>query len=214
MVPARRASAASDARRRRGWSASRWSTARPGSSAIGIKNNLWAPAAVGPRFRSRADQPEVARAVPRSSSPSSATLMCDPRSRSPRRRSAAIISARAPCFSRRPIRSRPRAATSMRRRRSTSSTRSGSARTRRSRRCSCASRTSTRPAAAATGTLRLHRRDQLGRADQPLPMIRDPRVVFDQLFGVLGSVPRRRSARTAGTRISASSTAAVASRAA
>ena len=39
----------------------------------------------------------------------------------------------------------------------------------------------------------LHRLDQLGvAATQPLPMIRDPRVVFDQLFGV-GATPAERA---------------------
>ena len=36
-----------------------------GSSAIGVKKNLWALAAVGARLRPRADQPSMARAVPR-----------------------------------------------------------------------------------------------------------------------------------------------------
>ena len=42
--------------------------------------------------------------------------------------------------------------------------------------------------------LRLHRLDQLGVADEPLPMIRDPRTVFDQLFGV-GATAEERAAR-------------------
>ena len=41
---------------------------------------------------------------------------------------------------------------------------------------------------------------------RPLPMIRDPRVVFDQMFGVFGTASVRRSAASAGRRISASST--------
>ena len=40
--------------------------------------------------------------------------------------------------------------------------------------------------------------------EQPLPMIRDPRVVFDQLFGV-GATPAERQA-SAARRIAASST--------
>ena len=41
---------------------------------------------------------------------------------------------------------------------------------------------------------------------KPLPMIRDPRVVFDQMFGVLGQRLGGRSGASAGRRISASST--------
>ena len=71
------------------------------------------------------------------------------------------------------------------------STRSSSARTRRFRRCSCASRTSIRPAAAPTATRAPTPTRSAGRRRaQPLPMIRDPRVVFDQLFGV-GATPQR-----------------------
>ena len=42
---------------------------------------------------------------------------------------------------------------------------------------------------------------------KPLPMIRDPRVVFDQMFGVLGMARSRGRGANAGTRTSASSTA-------
>ena len=52
--------------------------------------------------------------------------------------------------------------------------------------------------------LRLHRLDQLGDAETPLPMIRDPRTVFDQLFGGRRHAPR--SGRRAARRIAASST--------
>ena len=46
-------------------SPSRWCTARPGSTAFGLKKNLWAPAGGRPRLRSDADEPQPARAVPR-----------------------------------------------------------------------------------------------------------------------------------------------------
>ena len=42
--------------------------------------------------------------------------------------------------------------------------------------------------------------------NKPLPMIRDPRVVFDQMFGVLGSGSTPRRGASAGRKISASST--------
>ena len=38
-----------------------------------------------------------------------------------------------------------------------------------------------------------------GEADRPLPMVRDPRVVFDQLFGV-GATPGERRERRAEDR--------------
>ena len=42
--------------------------------------------------------------------------------------------------------------------------------------------------------VRVHRLDQLGLADEPLPMVRDPRTVFDMLFGV-GATPQERAER-------------------
>ena len=55
------------------------------------------------------------------------------------------------------------------------------------------SRTSTRPAAAPTATPASTPTRSAGRRrTQPLPMIRDPRVVFDQLFGV-GATPEERA---------------------
>ncbi len=47
--------------------------------------------------------------------------------------------------------------------------------------------------------VRVHRLDQLGVAGQPLPMVRDPRAVFDQLFGV-GATPDERARRRRRTR--------------
>ena len=70
-----------------------------------------------------------------------------------------------------------------------------SARTRRFRRCSCASRTWTRAAAAPTATRAPTPTRSAGRRPtQPLPMVRDPRVVFDSLFGV-GATPGERRER-------------------
>ncbi len=134
-----------------------------------------------PRLRPRADQPSIARAVSRSSSPSSATPTSTRRIRSRRRRSAAITSDRAHVLHagapeadagrRRRVRHLARSAVR-------AAFRPGHAR---SRRCSCASRTSTRPAAAAYGYSCVYT-DAISWAapDKPLPMIRDPRVVFDR----------------------------------
>ena len=160
-----------------------------------------------PRLRSHADQPALARAVPRHPHHRQQHRRRSGEPVHARRKSAAIISDRAPRSSRRRIRSRRRAATCMPASRSISSTRSGSARTRRSRRCSCASRTSIRPAAAATATLRLHRRDQLGggrqaAADDP----RSARRVRQAVRRAQGRRRRRRSARSGWRRIAASST--------
>ena len=67
MVPARHGvrEDARRPRRRRGSSASRWCTARPAARRSACKKNLWAPAEVGPRLRSRRRAPRAARAVPR-----------------------------------------------------------------------------------------------------------------------------------------------------
>ena len=86
-------------------------------------------------------------------------------------------------------RSRPRARISSPASRSIRSTRRSSARTRRCRRCSCASRTSTQSGACGYGYACVYT-DAISWASptEPLPMIRDPRVVFEQ------SVRRRRHA--------------------
>ena len=124
-----------------------------GSTAFGIKKNMWAPAATGSDVRSVADQPEVARAVPRL-----------PDDRQQHRRAATPRRSAAPEIGADHFRigggvphavasrSRRRARTSSPAPRSIRSTRRSSASRRRSRRCSCASRTSIRRAAAPTTT--------------------------------------------------------------
>ena len=82
-------------------------------------------------------------------------------------------------------------------RRSISSTRRSSARTRRSRRCSCRIENVDQAGGCAYGYTCVYT-DTISWASptQPLPMIRDPRVVFDQLFGV-GATPTERAAQPA-----------------
>jgi hypothetical protein len=77
----------------------------------------------------------------------------------------------------------------------TRSTRSGSARTRRCRRCSSASRTLDQ-AGGCTYNYSCVYTDSVSWASptEPLPMIRDPRVAFDMLFGA-GTTPEDRAAR-------------------
>ena len=152
MVPARRASAA--VRRREADAAGlRRDGARLGRQ-LGDRHQEEPVGAGGgrPRIRSRADQPPLARAVPRHPDHRQQHRRRSGKSvhgEGNRRRSLPIElhvphpgAPEADAGRRRPLR----------RSRSISSTRSGSARTRRSRRCSCASRTSTPPAAAATAT--------------------------------------------------------------
>ena len=166
-----------------------------GSTALGIKKNLWAPAGVGPQFDLGPTSLHVARTVPR---------LPDDRQQHRRaqrggvhgagdRRRPLPLERRVPDAGR--IRSRRRVRTSTPARRSIRSTRRSSGRTRRSRRCSCASRTSTRPAAARYGYSCAYT-DSISWAspERPLPMTRDPRTVFDQLFGV-GATPQERAER-------------------
>ena len=66
MVPARTALAKGGGRRRTPPRVpSRWCTAPPARRRSGWQKNMWSPAAVGPRLRSGADQPDAARAVAR-----------------------------------------------------------------------------------------------------------------------------------------------------
>ena len=97
--------------------------------------------------------------------------------------------------------------------RSIRSTRSDSGRTRRSRRCSCASRSVDQGGGCGYGYSCAYT-DTISWASptQPLPMMRDPRVVFDQLFGVLARSTNRLSERRQQlARTAASSTGCTAS---
>ena len=103
-----------------------------------------------PGFRFERNEPQVARAVQGLPDDCEQLPTCGTPKRSRRRKSAATTSGRAPCSSRRCIRSRRRGRTSTWGPRWIRSTRRSTARTRRFRRCSCASRTWIRQAAART----------------------------------------------------------------
>ena len=179
------AKAAAAARARRGSSCDRdGARRRPAARRSASQKNLWAPAATGRDFDLIAEQPVVARAVPQV-----------PDDRQQHRR-AHGRSVRAAGDRRRPLpleRGVPHAVAPeadaglrrLRRHVARSALRADtSGRTRRFRRCSSASRTSIRPAAAPTTTPASTPTRSAGRRRrEPLPMIRDPRVAFDQLFG-------------------------------
>ena len=160
-----------------------------GSTQIGLAKNLWSPAAVGRSFDltpSSLTPLEPFRDYLTIVSNTDVQGRRGVRAEGDRRRSLPlerrVPDAGAPEADR-------RAPTCTSARRWTSSTRSGSGRTRRSRRCSCASRTSIRPAAAPTATPASTPTRSAGPAPtEPLPMVRDPRAAFDQLFGV-GATP-------------------------
>ena len=190
-------------------SASRWFTARRAAPPSASKQNLWAPAAIGRDFDLSPSSLSPLDAVPaaphhreqhrreRTPSPSTATEIggrplpverhlphpgapeADPGFGRPRRHLAG------PAL-------RP-----ARRRRDTDSLDAARA-----------SRTSIRPAAVAYGYVCVYTDTISWASHQPLPMIRDPRVAFDQLFGVgrlpRPSVPRQRN-RTASSTGSPSS---------
>ena len=117
--------------------------------------------------------------------------------RSCRWRSAATTSARARCSSPRRIRSRPKAPTCSSARRSISSTRRSSDRTRPIPSMQLAIENVDQAGGCAYGYACVYT-DTISWADAetPLPMIRDPRYAFDQLFGV-GATPQERAARRA-----------------
>ena len=138
-------------RRGRGWCASRWCTARAGSTQDGMDKNYWMPAKEGARLRLH-DDPEAARAVPRlrhgrhaDRSARRRSLVGGRRGRRPLPLERRVPDGGAPEADRRLGRRAPAP-------RSIRSTRSSSARTRRCRRSSSASRTSTPRAPAASTT--------------------------------------------------------------
>ena len=168
-----------------------------GSTAFGMQKNMWAPAAVGRDFDLSPTSLAPLEPLPR------------PHHHRQQHRRAQRRGVRAAGNRRRPLpleRGVPDADASEadaglgRARRHVARPvlrAAASARTRRSRRCSCASRTSTRPAAAPTATRASTPTRSAGRRPtEPLPMIRDPRMVFDQLFGV-GATPQSAAERRA-----------------
>ena len=101
MVPARTAFAKTAAAPRRPssvWSAMEMVHGCAGSTAIGAKKNLWAPAAGRPRLRPGARAASSRSSPSATTSPSSATPTCDRPRRSRCRKSAATTSARSAVF--------------------------------------------------------------------------------------------------------------------
>src|SRR5438045_7596622 len=98
MLPARRALAATAAGKKVRLVAIEMVHGSAGSTALGIKKNLWAPSAVGRDF-DLSSTSLVSLQPYRDYVTSSATPTCGTRRRSRRRRSAATTSGRAPCSS-------------------------------------------------------------------------------------------------------------------
>ena len=164
-----------------------------GSTKIGIEKNMWSPAATGRAFDLTPDQPEPARSLPRPPDHHQQHRRAQCRGlRGTRnwRRSfplergvpdtdAPAPDARVGCACRHLARSVLRA-----------EVRPGYGDPLA---CSCASRTWIRPAAAPTVTPASTPIPSAGpRPTDPLPMVRDPRSVFDMLFGV-GATPQDRA---------------------
>ena len=150
MVPAR--ASAQAARGKVRFAAIEMVHGSAGSTAFGIKKNMWAPAAVGRDFDLVAEQPRAARAVPRRHHHHQQHRRAQRRGvhRAGNRRRSLPLERRVPDADaseadaglRRPGRHLARSVLR-------AAVRAGHAR---SRRCSCASRTSIRPAAAPTAT--------------------------------------------------------------
>ena len=166
-----------------------------GGTTFGAKKNLWSPADAGSRVRSVADRLAPLEpyrdylTIVSNTDCRNAEAFTPPEIGGDHFRSAAVFLTQSHPH-------QTQGSDVLRRHVARSDLRAGRrARTRRSRRCSCASRTSTSRAAASTATRAPTPTRSAGRSPtEPLPMIRDPRAVFDQLFGV-GATPEARARR-------------------
>ena len=167
-----------------------------GSTKWGSTQHLWSPAAEGPRLRSRSDGPELSRAVSKISDGRKRHRSAKRGSFHPRGDRRRPLSLERRLSHPIPSQADRELGRLVRARRWTSSTPSASARTHPSRRCSFASRTSTRPADAPMATLASTRTRLAGGLRRSRsPMLRDPRLAFDMVFGAGGTAEERAARR-------------------